>query len=710
MKFSENPFYVLKVSSTTSKREIEDRVDDLIFDEPENEKVYREALSILVHPQKRLLAEVAWFCGIDQSVQKLTRMGDDGPYILMSLGNKEMKSLLSEGNWLPQVNLLANKMCNSTNIDELFNCLIKIDQLFDLQNTDAIFTAINLTREQAGINAVLNIDALKEALRNRLNEIKVYISTLNIKLNQEDYIFLVNKIAEQRINVDKDFGEFVDFLIEDYTSNTSALIDVEQSNILGLVEKIKNIDDEKLAGLHEAVKHFDWIAQPIQLALRFKGLPQHNESENVASSLRLLSLHFNNDLEKPEVAMEISKIISECFSELPHVESLVECDKEALEGIIESKIDEEVINTAIDALKNIVDEIDKNIVHKEGNTKSNKLYCENHFPEFMDTMRKYVDPAKYSADGSYKIIMRIAVIVYRRMAAAWTWGNDFIKADEYLRMALPFVDYLASNNPTSEDLESKKSFYEDINKYKIDADTQRIEVQKFAREGLIPISSAPSLSTINGCGLRLYGRDDIDPGNGSYLATYYFVFLFIPIIPLNQYRVISHGNSYQFLGKKPLEGFKKIWRNMAIIVAIVLGINAMWPTASTKSYTSTKNYTSTTKNPTNNTQKASNYQQSKPVSSQQPNKQERIAVLKSKLSSSETQLKQMESQLKKMESEGAEIDRQMKNRDMNSPRYNLLFDKLNAKYGDYKTLYSKYKNSIAEHNKMVDEYNRLIKN
>ena len=112
MKFSENPFYVLKVSSTTSKREIEDRVDDLIFDEPENEKVYREALSILVHPQKRLLAEVAWFCGIDQSVQKLTRMGDDGPYILMSLGNKEMKSLLSEGNWLPQVNLLANKMCN----------------------------------------------------------------------------------------------------------------------------------------------------------------------------------------------------------------------------------------------------------------------------------------------------------------------------------------------------------------------------------------------------------------------------------------------------------------------------------------------------------------------------------------------------------------------------------------------------------------------
>ena len=121
--------------------------------------------------------------------------------------------------------------CATTNIDELFNCLIKIDQLFDLQNTDALFTAINLTREQAGINAVLNIDALKEALRNRLNEIKVYISTLNIKLNQEDYIFLVNKIAEQRINVDKDFGEFVDFLIEDYTSNTSALIDVEQSNI-----------------------------------------------------------------------------------------------------------------------------------------------------------------------------------------------------------------------------------------------------------------------------------------------------------------------------------------------------------------------------------------------------------------------------------------------------------------------------------------------
>ena len=64
--------------------------------------------------------------------------------------------------------------------------------------------------------------------------------------------------------------------------------------------------------------------------------------------------------------------------------------------------------------------------------------------------------------------------------------------------------------------------------------------------GLKPISSAPTLSTINGFGFTLYGSTDSDPISGSHIATYYFTALFIPVFPIARYRVIQSGNGYRF--------------------------------------------------------------------------------------------------------------------------------------------------------------------
>jgi hypothetical protein len=85
---------------------------------------------------------------------------------------------------------------------------------------------------------------------------------------------------------------------------------------------------------------------------------------------------------------------------------------------------------------------------------------------------------------------------------------------------------------------------------------------------LTPISSAPSLHTINGIGTTMYGSTDHDPASGSYLSTYYFVFFAIPIFPIRRYRVIPTGNGYRFLGKAPLRTLDK-WH-----IAISLGLIA----------------------------------------------------------------------------------------------------------------------------------------
>lgn len=48
---------------------------------------------------------------------------------------------------------------------------------------------------------------------------------------------------------------------------------------------------------------------------------------------------------------------------------------------------------------------------------------------------------------------------------------------------------------------------------------------------------APSQFTFNGIGTRLYGQREPNPADGSYIATLYLVFLFIPVIPLSSHWV-----------------------------------------------------------------------------------------------------------------------------------------------------------------------------
>ncbi|MDR0646379.1 MAG: hypothetical protein LBG46_05385 [Elusimicrobiota bacterium] len=77
---------------------------------------------------------------------------------------------------------------------------------------------------------------------------------------------------------------------------------------------------------------------------------------------------------------------------------------------------------------------------------------------------------------------------------------------------------------------------------------------------LQPNDKIPALSTVNGIGGMMYGN------------THYFVFLFIPLIPLGRYAVIDEGGGYSFHGKLELNTFQKIWRFIALSALIILVI------------------------------------------------------------------------------------------------------------------------------------------
>jgi hypothetical protein len=134
--------------------------------------------------------------------------------------------------------------------------------------------------------------------------------------------------------------------------------------------------------------------------------------------------------------------------------------------------------------------------------------------------------------------------------------NDNETCLEFLKVVLPF----AASQELREQIEKN-----------IRTLTQNIEAIRRDKKfygNLKPISSTPSLFRINGIGCTLYGSTDVDATNGSYLATYYFCFLFIPIFPICRYRVIRDGTAYRFLGKAPLRLGDK-W-HLAISVGVIL--------------------------------------------------------------------------------------------------------------------------------------------
>lgn len=51
-----------------------------------------------------------------------------------------------------------------------------------------------------------------------------------------------------------------------------------------------------------------------------------------------------------------------------------------------------------------------------------------------------------------------------------------------------------------------------------------------------PIKESNDLYTVMGVGKTLYGKREVD-ADGSYIATKWFIYLFLPIIPLGSYRV-----------------------------------------------------------------------------------------------------------------------------------------------------------------------------
>jgi cellulose synthase operon protein C len=90
---------------------------------------------------------------------------------------------------------------------------------------------------------------------------------------------------------------------------------------------------------------------------------------------------------------------------------------------------------------------------------------------------------------------------------------------------------------------------------------------------LEPLGVAPTLFRFNGCGVALYGRRDARD-DGSYVATRYVALLFIPVYPLDAFRVTPANFGFRFHGKAQLDPRAHWIRRLAVAVALAVAVVA----------------------------------------------------------------------------------------------------------------------------------------
>lgn len=92
-----------------------------------------------------------------------------------------------------------------------------------------------------------------------------------------------------------------------------------------------------------------------------------------------------------------------------------------------------------------------------------------------------------------------------------------------------------------------------------------------------PVKSPPSLFKVNGCGVGMYGRRDFDAATGTYLKTRCACLVFVPVLPLDTYRVAdAQGGGWYFIGREKPGGFVKNARRLVLVAIAGMVGSGMW--------------------------------------------------------------------------------------------------------------------------------------
>lgn len=534
----ESPFAVLSASPRDDRRRIVDLAEEKAL-EIDHAKC-QKARSDLTNPRTRLSAEVAWLPGVSpRRAQTVTQALLTDP---MAARSEVGLPALAHCNLMAAAFEAVDAQDAPQELAEfILEMALRVDEL----DPEEILQAVNEDRAVSGFPEVRGTDQVESELAERKryfrNAIKDALNRLTPGALVEAMTLTVDRATKGGT---EHAPELIDEIVDSYAVETQSFLTKEAENVeklIGAVRESAKAGEATVRPLIDrldgVIRNWDKVAQPLQLSFKARGL-DHDASRDLAYKVRSVAVDLFNEHDLLKQSQRLTTLLKDVFSEIPDVVDRVEEDAKALSDIAQRRNESALIDPIRKLCEDISKSADRNpsLAHHEGQ-------------RLLDEGGELLKSAPLKATSpTYQEARNLMAVTLLHCAVSY--GNETSKWAPCVTLLEKALELATDNKLRQKLRENLATVQSNLN----------------SLGDLEPISSAPSLSSINGIGFTLYGSTDKNPSNGSYMATYYFIFFAVPIFPIARYRVIPTGGGYRFLGKRPLRAFDK-WH-----IAISLGL------------------------------------------------------------------------------------------------------------------------------------------
>lgn len=427
MNWQENPFYILQIPMTATKSVINDKTDDLCFDDPDHEEKYEEARSLLSNPQKRISAEIRWFPGISDSE------------------DRKLKTDLSQGkplsgnfvNDLVHMNaLIYNLSCEKE--DQMIIVLAEIDRLYQNISLEDVRMWINATRQKAHITLIQNTEILRTEWNEVRNDVRSAVHSVVKEMRRERYTRFANELAKQTFGR-KDFGVILEDFFSTYQLDMNAFIIEEQEKISQIIQCVADSpNEENIKRLEMEIQPFSSVIRPVAMMQEAKGIDDSAGAFGIYRKVYDLSVDFYK-ADKDVYALLLLQLLKRAFSYIKWIKKQLEHDIPIVQKSVDANQGTAVFEEANKAIKEILDEEDKKLYFQHGHNGQIMSFYRNEFSNcYRKVIEEFIKRDGYRSE-EYKIICYGAGLIYKQMAASLTWADRYDLAFELLQYAYQYA-------------------------------------------------------------------------------------------------------------------------------------------------------------------------------------------------------------------------------------------------------------------------------
>lgn len=395
MGVNENAFDLLGVTPEDGIARINDAKDDKSWMDEPKESMYEAARETLTNPRKRLQAEVPWFLKNSNSAFSL-------------------------------MNEVQN--CRGTDIRLVVQKIVALDdeykQALQEESLNDIYTDIIISRKKAGISADIEQDDIEEALSQLLEEgTKAAIDTLLRKCSTQEAAQIGNVIAKEMIQpgigkYPKKYGDCIRFFIDLYNMKVQNELDARSEQIKQDIEAAKVYTSvAQLSPLFQEIEWFDYLAQPLQLYFEDQGqADKQSQSEDIAGSLRKLSLFYHNERQLTELSIAVTEKAMQVFAENPKVLQQLQEDDEILKQQVQAK-------PLTDDLEIVFVQVARFVDRKKGKEASNSAQIMSHKDQWVSALHRAASRLEQLSPSEKAAAAGFLAQAYYTLATACTWAD-----------------------------------------------------------------------------------------------------------------------------------------------------------------------------------------------------------------------------------------------------------------------------------------------